>query len=46
MEDIVSKLAQNGAEIIHVVADYRGMEINGSAVKDRRLGKDIIRAVI
>ena len=26
VEDIVSKLAQNGAEIIHIVADYRGME--------------------
>ena len=44
VETIVAKLAQNGAEIIHVVADYRGME-NGSAGAERRLGKDIIRAV-
>jgi Pyruvate/2-oxoacid:ferredoxin oxidoreductase delta subunit len=44
VEAIVSKLAQNGAEIIHVVADYRGME-NGSAGTNKRLGKDIIRAV-
>jgi len=44
VEAIVTKLAQNRAEIIHVVADYRGME-NGSASAERRLGKDIIRAV-
>ncbi len=44
VEAIVAKLAQNGAEIIHVVADYRGME-NGSAGAERRLAKDIIRAV-
>ena len=44
MEDIVAKLTQSGAEIIHVVADYRGME-NGSSNTDRRLAKDIIRAV-
>jgi ferredoxin len=40
VESIVSKLAQSGAEIIHVAADYRGMEIKGT-----RLAKDIIRAV-
>ena len=45
VESIVSKLAQSGAEIIHVVADYRGMENNGSADLNRRLAKDIIRAV-
>ncbi|MEN6488648.1 MAG: glutamate synthase-related protein [Smithella sp.] len=45
VENIVSKLAQNGAEIIHVVADYRGMEVGGSAKENHRLGKDIIRAV-
>jgi ferredoxin len=45
VEAIVSKLAQSGAEIIHVVADYRGMENNGSADQNRRLAKDIIRAV-
>ncbi|MEN6373231.1 MAG: glutamate synthase-related protein [Smithella sp.] len=45
VENIVSKLAQNGAEIIHVVADYRGMEFNGSVNENRRLSKDVIRAV-
>ena len=45
VEAIVSKLAKNGAEIIHIVADYRGMENNGSADLNRRLAKDIIRAV-
>jgi ferredoxin len=45
IEAIVSKLAQNGAEIIHVVADYRGMEVTGSTDSKRRLLKDIIRAV-
>jgi glutamate synthase domain-containing protein 2 len=45
VEAIVSRLAQSGAEIIHVVADYRGMESNGSADENRRLAKDIIRAV-
>ncbi len=45
VEDIVAKLAHSGAEIIHIVADYRGQEINGSAGSDRRLLKDIIRAV-
>ncbi len=44
VEGIVAKLTQSGAEIIHVVADYRGME-DGSAGSDRRLAKDIIRAV-
>ena len=45
VEDIVSRLAHSGAEIIHVVADYRGQENNGSADHNRRLAKDIIRAV-
>jgi ferredoxin len=45
VEGIVVKLAQSGAEIIHIVADYRGQELNGSAGSDRRLLKDIIRAV-
>ncbi len=44
VETIISKLTQNGAEIIHVVADYRGMEINGSSDFGRRLIKDIIRS--
>ena len=33
-----------GAEVIHIVADYRGQELDGSAAKGRRLLKDIIRA--
>ncbi len=45
VESIVSRLAQSGAEIIHVVADYRGQENNGSADTNNRLAKDIIRAV-
>jgi ferredoxin len=45
VEGIVAKLAHSGAEIVHIVADYRGQELNGSAGSDRRLLKDIIRAV-
>jgi hypothetical protein len=45
VEDIVSKLAHSGAEIIHVVADYRGLEVNGSPSSNPKLIKDIIRAV-
>jgi ferredoxin len=45
VETTVAKLAHNGAEIIHVVADYRGMEINGSSDANKRLAKDIIQAV-
>ena len=45
VEGIVAKLAHSGAEIIHIVADYRGWEVNGSAGSDQRLLKDIIRAV-
>lgn len=45
VETIVFQLAHNGAEIIHVVADYRCMEVNGSGNENSRLGKDIIRAV-
>jgi ferredoxin len=45
VEGIVVKLAHSGAEIIHIVADYRGRELNGSAGSDQRLLKDIIRAV-
>jgi ferredoxin len=44
VEETVSRLAQGGAEIIHVVADYRGME-NSAADSNKRLAKDIIRAV-
>ena len=45
VETIVSKLAHNGAEIIHVVGDYRGTEVGGAAGSNPRLLKDIIRAV-
>ena len=45
MEDIVVGLAQNGAEIVHIAADYRGRELNGSSGSEGRLLKDIIRAV-
>jgi ferredoxin len=45
VEDIVARLAQNGAEIVHIAADYRGRGINGSAGAEGRLLKDIIRAV-
>jgi hypothetical protein len=45
VESIVAKLVHSGAEIIHIVADYRGRELNGSAGRDGRLLKDIIRAV-
>jgi Pyruvate/2-oxoacid:ferredoxin oxidoreductase delta subunit len=45
VETIVSKFAHNGAEIIHIVADYRGREVNGSSGPKTRLIKDIIRAV-
>jgi ferredoxin len=45
VEEIVSRLAHSGAEIIHVVANYRGQENNGSADTNQRLAKDIIRAV-
>ena len=45
VESIVSKLTHNGAEIIHVVADYRCVEIDDSGSENRRLGKDIIRAI-
>jgi ferredoxin len=45
VENIVFKLAQNGAEIIHIVADYRGQEISDSSDSSNRLAKDIIRSV-
>jgi hypothetical protein len=45
MEQTVSKLAHSGAEIIHVIADYRGRELGGSSTSTPRLIKDIIRTV-
>lgn len=47
VEDAVLKLAKNGAEIIHVAADYRGMEITLSTAQNETplLSRDVIRAV-
>jgi glutamate synthase domain-containing protein 2 len=45
VEMAVSKLAQCGAEIIHIAADYRGMEVGKETSTNPRLIKDIIRAV-
>jgi ferredoxin len=45
VENIVARLAHNGAEVIHIVADYRGQEPDGSAVMKSRFLKDIIRLV-
>ena len=39
VESCVNAMAHNGAEVIHIVADYRGEEIGG-----KRLLRDIIRA--
>jgi hypothetical protein len=43
--DIVTELTENGAEVIHVVADYRGRGVDGSARSDDRYIKDIIKDV-
>jgi len=40
IEEIVLGLARAGAEVVHIVADYRGMDAGGS-----RFIKDIIRSV-
>ncbi len=49
VETAVSRFAHNGAEIIHIVADYRGREADDShgaqGGSQPRLIKDIIRAV-
>jgi ferredoxin len=45
VESVVSGLAHNGAEIIHIVADYRGREVNSAPGSKPRLIKDIIRSV-
>jgi ferredoxin len=45
VEAIVSGLAHNGAEIVHIVADYRGREVHAAPGSKPRLIKDIIRAV-
>jgi len=45
VEFTVTKLARDGAEIIHLVADYRGQELNSPAGSGSRHLKDIIRSV-
>ncbi|MBN2238250.1 MAG: hypothetical protein JW712_00620 [Dehalococcoidales bacterium] len=45
VEDTVVKLAENGAEVIHIVADYRGQGYNGPAESGNRYLKDIIRSI-
>ncbi len=45
VEETVAGLARQGAEIIQVVADYRGREIDSPSPSSPRLLKDIIRAV-
>jgi ferredoxin len=45
VETTVAKLAKAGADIIHVVADYRGREIEDASGAQPRLTRDIIRAV-
>jgi ferredoxin len=45
VEDAVAALARNGAEIVHIVADYCGREFNDSLGSERRSLKDVIRAV-
>jgi ferredoxin len=44
IESIVSKLAHEGAEIVHIVADYCGQQVGGSAAPAQRHLKDIIRS--
>jgi ferredoxin len=45
VEETVARLAHSGADIIHIVADYCGRELNVAAGSQPRLLKDIIRAV-
>jgi ferredoxin len=45
VEHIVAKLVLHGAEIIHIVADYCGREINRVTETDGRILKDIIQAI-
>ena len=42
IEDAVATLARSGAEVIHIVSDYRGMEAPGLR---QRFVKEVIRAV-
>jgi ferredoxin len=43
VEDVVSRMAHSGAEIVQILADYRGQEQDSSG-KNRRFLKDVIRA--
>jgi ferredoxin len=45
VESLAAALARGGAEIIHIAADYRGMEDGGSPDAPARLMKDVLRAV-
>ena len=45
VENTVLKLVQIGAEIIHVIADYRGQEIGTSGGEKPLLSRDVIRSV-
>jgi ferredoxin len=45
VESIVRELAHNGAEVIHIVADYRGQGFDGSSGKNGHFIKDIIRNI-
>ncbi|MBN1367095.1 MAG: hypothetical protein JW967_04140 [Dehalococcoidales bacterium] len=45
VEDTAIELARNGAEVIHVVADYCGREADHKSGTEGRLLKDIVRAV-
>ena len=45
VESTVAALAHHGAEVIHIMADYRGREIASTKKNEGRFLKDIIRAV-
>jgi ferredoxin len=45
VEYTAAKLARDGAEIIHITADYRGQELNSPAGSGSRHLKDIIRSI-
>jgi ferredoxin len=45
IEDIIARMAHSGVEIIQIMADYRGREIDNQGLAGKRLLKDIIRAV-
>ncbi len=45
IEDIAAKLVHSGAEVIHIVSDYRSREIDNPVGTEPRFLKDIIRSV-